>query len=58
MFNKLLFLTCSSDIILLLIMQLLDMVEQNELNRPLLTLLDENIVTAQKDGQVRDFLKI
>ncbi|KAI8546495.1 hypothetical protein RHMOL_Rhmol07G0122500 [Rhododendron molle] len=30
---------------------LLDMVEGNELNRSLLTLLDENIVTAQKDGE-------
>jgi hypothetical protein len=30
---------------------LLEMVERNELNRPLLTLLDENIVSAQQDGQ-------
>lgn len=41
----------------LVIMQLLEMVERNELNRPLLTLLDENIVSAQQDGQVWDFLK-
>ncbi|KAE9459434.1 hypothetical protein C3L33_08645, partial [Rhododendron williamsianum] len=32
-------------------LRLLNMVEQNELNRSLLTLLDEKIVTAQKDGQ-------
>lgn len=30
---------------------LLEMVERNELNRSLLTLLDENIVCAQQDGQ-------
>lgn len=36
-------------------MQLLDMVEQNELNRSLLTLLDENIAGAYQGNQVREF---
>lgn len=33
-------------------MQLLDMVEKNEINRSLLTLLDENIANAQRGDQV------
>lgn len=33
--------------------QLLDMVERNELDRSLLTLLDENIADAHKNDQVR-----
>lgn len=33
-------------------MQLLDMVEKNELNRSLLTLLDENIANAHRGNQV------
>lgn len=33
-------------------MQLLEMVEGNELNRSLLTLLDENIANANMDNQV------
>lgn len=33
-------------------MQLLEMVERNELNRSLLTLLDENIANAHKGNQV------
>lgn len=33
-------------------MQLLEMVEQSELNRSLLTVLDENIANAQKGNQV------
>ncbi|KAM7525620.1 hypothetical protein LguiA_015522 [Lonicera macranthoides] len=32
---------------------LLEMVERNEINRPLLTILDENIVSAQEGNQVR-----
>lgn len=33
-------------------MQLLELVEQNKINRSLLTLLDENIANAQKSDQV------
>jgi hypothetical protein len=33
-------------------MQLLEMVETNEINRSLLTLLDENIATAHEAKQV------
>ena len=33
-------------------MQLLEMVERNELNRSLLTLLDENIANAHEGNQV------
>lgn len=35
-----------------LMMQLLELVEQNQLNRSLLTLLDENIANAQRGNQV------
>ncbi|KAK2973670.1 hypothetical protein RJ640_028936 [Escallonia rubra] len=38
---------------LYLVMLLLDMVEQNELNRSLLALLDENISNANKGNQLR-----
>ncbi len=41
---------CSNE--LMFTMQLLDMVERNELNRSLLTLLDENIANAHKGNQV------
>lgn len=34
------------------VMQLLEMVEQNELNMSLVTLLDENIASAHKSNQV------
>lgn len=37
-------------------MQLLDMVETNELNRSLLTLLDENIANAHMANQVWEAL--
>lgn len=33
-------------------MQLLEMVESNELNRSLLTILDENIASAHQGNQV------
>ena len=36
-------------------MQLLEMVEKNEINRSLLALLDENIASAQKGNQVRNW---
>ena len=39
-------------------MQLLEMVERNEINRPLLTILDENIASAQEGNQVRDTREI
>lgn len=38
---------------MLVFIQLLDMVEKNEINRSLLTLLDENIANAYKGNQVR-----
>lgn len=34
-------------------MQLLELVEKNEVNRTLLTLLDENIANAHRGNQVR-----
>lgn len=37
-------------------MQLLDLVEQNELNRSLLTLLDQNIASAYQGNQVREII--
>lgn len=39
-------------------LQLLDMVETNELNRSLLTLLDENIANAHVANQVREFYSL
>lgn len=39
-------------------MQLLGMVETNELNRSLLTILDENIASAQQGDQVIAMLMI
>jgi len=36
--------------------QLLEMVERNELNRPVLALLDENMASALENNQVSAFL--
>lgn len=47
---------CSNDLTSTL--QLLEMVERNELNRSLLTLLDENIANAHKGNQVETIGKL
>lgn len=39
---------------IILATQLLDMVEKNEINKPLLALLDENIAGARKANQVKE----
>lgn len=43
---------------LYLVAQLLEMLERNELNKALLTLLDENIASAHRSNQVGNIKKI